>query len=113
MSKKEIIVMYAMKNFFQNVALFEEHGYTQEEVRRQKLRPYQIKERKKRKENCFLSGENMEMYFHDMNVAVEYAKLSRRIMAETIIENLKLDVADTFATIHNYIDTEYQIIYDR
>lgn len=97
-------------NFFQNVALFEEHGYTQEEVRRQKLRPYQIKQRKKRKENCFLSGENLEMYFHDMNVAVEYAKLSRRIMAEAIIENLNLDVADTFATVHNYIDTEHRIL---
>lgn len=97
-------------NFFQDVALFEEHGYTQEEVRRLKLRPYQLKKLKKRKENCFLSGENMEQYFHDMNVAVEYAKLSRKIMAETIIEALNLDVAETFATVHNYIDTDHMIL---
>lgn len=52
----------------------------------------------------------MSGYLHDMDMAVEYARRSRELMGETIINSLNLHVADQFATIHNYIDTKHGIL---
>lgn len=96
--------------FYQNVAFFDANGISQEEVRRKKLRPTDIRNSLVKKDQCFLTGESLALYFNDMNIAVDYAKLSRRLMAETLIEALDLDVLETFATVHNYIDTEHRIL---
>ena len=56
--------------------------------------------------NCFLTGEYLEKYLHDMNIAVQYADLSRKQMGETLINQLGLNIEESFATIHNYIDIE-------
>lgn len=45
-----------------------------------------------------------------MDIAVEYAALSRKQMGETIINQLGLTVVDSFTTIHNYVDTENKIL---
>lgn len=97
-------------DFYQNMAFFDANGISQEEVRRKKLRPVDVRNSPVKRQQCFLSGEHLGLYFHDMHIAVEYAKLSRQLMARTIVEALDLDVAETFATIHNYIDTEHRIL---
>ena len=89
--------------YFMKAAHFAAQGLTMAEVRKMKAVPY-------KGESDFLHGELLAQYLHDMNVAVDYARLSREIMAQAIIEALDLDVADGFATVHNYIDTEHGVL---
>lgn len=96
--------------FYQNVAFFDANGISQEEVRKRKLRPTDVKNSPVKRGQCFLSGESLELYLHDMRIAVEYARLSRQLMAEAIIQALNLEVTDSFVTVHNYIDTEHRIL---
>ena len=63
-----------------------------------------------RHEDCFLSGYLLENYLHDMDIAVAYASESRRRMGEVILERLGITAADSFATIHNYVDTKARIL---
>ena len=58
----------------------------------------------------WLEGEALEGYLHDMNIAVRYAVRSRELMGETILHALGLTAVDSFATIHNYIDTEHGVL---
>ena len=60
--------------------------------------------------DCFLSGENLARYLHDMNIAVKYAEISRKAMGETILSRLGLHVSEEFTTVHNYIDTKHGIL---
>ena len=60
--------------------------------------------------NCFLWGEYLEKYLHDMDIAVQYARLSREQMGQTLIQHLGLQVVDSFTTIHNYVDTKDKIL---
>lgn len=74
---------------------------------------FEAKEIKTPKELCYLEGSYRDDYLHDMNIAQEFAKLNRRMIAETIIQHMfdmKLDDFDHFETIHNYIDHENNMI---
>lgn len=64
------------------------------------------------KDLSYLEGNLMEHYLHDVGIAQEYARLNRIIMANQIIErfNLKTDIAESFHTIHNYIDLNRMIL---
>lgn len=89
--------------YYQKTAYFASHGILPEEAFRKKLRISDVKSRV-RLNDCFLTGEYKEKYLHDMQIAVEYAELSRKHMGETLIDKLHLKVEDSFTTIHNYID---------
>ena len=95
--------------YHQAQAFFEQNGVDAVEARKKKMRVSQIKSAWK-PEDCFLSGENLERYLHDMNIAVEYARKSRMHMGEVIMETLGLSATEQFATIHNYIDTEAGVL---
>ncbi len=95
--------------YHQNQAFFEHHGITSEEAKKKGLRPRNIQSNI-HPSSCFLSGENLTRYLHDMNIAVDYATLSRQLMGQTIIDRLGLHVVRSFATIHNYIDTEAGVL---
>lgn len=95
--------------YHQRMAFFISHGYLPEEVEKKKLRMTDVQTHI-RPENCFLSGGYAERYFHDMNIAVRYAEVSRRNMADTIISSLGLNVEEEFTTVHNYIDTKHGIL---
>ncbi len=45
-----------------------------------------------------------------MGIVQQFAALSRRAMADEILRGLKLHEAESFTTIHNYIDTEAMIL---
>lgn len=49
-------------------------------------------------------------YIHDMRITQHFAMLNRKAMADEIIRNMRLTVADEFTTIHNYIDTDAMIL---
>lgn len=59
---------------------------------------------------CYLQGKYLEDYLHDVEICQEYARRSREIMAEIILERTGLVAGEAFHTIHNYIDTQEMIL---
>ncbi len=63
-----------------------------------------------KRETAVLEGSLFEEYLHDLDVVVCFADLNRQTIAKLICGNAGLTVADRFACIHNYIDTESMIL---
>lgn len=61
-------------------------------------------------ELAYAAGDLMTAYLHDMKITQDFAELNRRAIADEIIKGMKLDVEDSFSTIHNYIDTDAMIL---
>lgn len=59
---------------------------------------------------AWLDGQLLEDYLHDMAITQEYADINRRCMAGEIVRAAGLCVADSFTTIHNYIDLQHGIL---
>lgn len=53
---------------------------------------------------CWLYGRDMEDYLHDVLICQQFARRNREKMAEIFLQNTGLTAADSFHTIHNYID---------
>lgn len=61
-------------------------------------------------ELCYLYGEHLDNYLHDVDICQQYAKRSREKMAEIILGKTGMNVVSSFHTIHNYIDTKEMIL---
>jgi len=59
---------------------------------------------------AFCEGTLFDDYLHDMAIVQRYAELNRRAIVREITKNMNLKVADSFTTIHNYIDLESMIL---
>ena len=59
---------------------------------------------------CFLYGEYMENYLHDVEICQRFAKRNRELIAEILFQQTGLKGTEAFHTIHNYIDTEEMIL---
>lgn len=59
---------------------------------------------------AYLEGESFMDYLHDMEIAQMYARINRETIAEIIFEKMGWSFADTFHTVHNYIDTISMIL---
>ena len=59
---------------------------------------------------CFVYGKYLENYLHDVEICQRFARRSRELMAEIILQQLGLEAVDAFHTIHNYIDTDEMIL---
>lgn len=59
---------------------------------------------------CYVHGESLENYLHDIEICQEYARISRELMAEAILDFTGIKGMDGFHTIHNYIDTDEMIL---
>ena len=59
---------------------------------------------------CYLSGRYLADYLHDVEICQAFAKRSRELMAEIILERTGMHAEESFHTIHNYIDTEEMIL---
>lgn len=59
---------------------------------------------------CFVYGQYLEDYLHDVEICQQFARRSRERMAEIILGRLGLTAQDAFHTIHNYIDTKEMIL---
>ena len=62
------------------------------------------------KDLCYLWGEPLNNYLHDMELTQSYASINRKTIARIICEEMKWDVLDEFETIHNYIDIGSKIL---
>ena len=59
---------------------------------------------------CFLYGQFLEDYLHDVEICQAFARRNREKMAEIIFEQTGLVAGECFHTIHNYIDTGEMIL---
>ena len=59
---------------------------------------------------CYLYGQFMEDYLHDIDICQKFAKRNREKMAEILLERTGLQGGEAFHTIHNYIDVENMIL---
>ena len=59
---------------------------------------------------CFVYGQYLEDYLHDVELCQRFARRSRELMAEIILQRLGIEAVDAFHTIHNYIDTDEMIL---
>ena len=66
--------------------------------------------RKVDKTLAFAEGTLFDDYLHDMALVQKYAELNRRAIVRDIIKQMNFKVADSFTTIHNYIDIESMIL---
>ena len=62
------------------------------------------------KDICWLWGNYLEDYLHDVEICQRFARRSREKMAEIILERTGMHAVEAFHTIHNYIDTEEMIL---
>ena len=117
--------------FYQNLAIRLDRGYDQYlQERDEIIRSYKEKGRKNEIEGalkllqkqfhelaptmpddlCYLSGQYLKDYLHDVEICQNFAKRSRELMAEILTERAGLTGGESFHTIHNYIDTEEMIL---
>ena len=59
---------------------------------------------------CFVYGQYLEDYLHDVEICQRFARRNRELMAEIILQRLGIEAIDAFHTIHNYIDTDEMIL---
>lgn len=59
---------------------------------------------------CFVYGQYLEDYLHDVKICQRFACRSRELMAEIILQRMGLEAVEAFHTIHNYIDTDEMIL---
>ena len=59
---------------------------------------------------AYVEGELFDDYIHDMELTQRFALLNRRTILEEIVRGLGLTAADSFSTVHNYIDTNAMIL---
>lgn len=62
------------------------------------------------KELAYLSGNQYEMYIHDMSIVQAYASLNRLTIASLICNNMGWRIKKHFETIHNYVDIKNKIL---
>ena len=59
---------------------------------------------------CWLYGSFFDDYLHDVEICQAFARRNREKMAEIILDRAGLTAAESFHTIHNYIDTNEMIL---
>ncbi len=59
---------------------------------------------------CFVYGQYLADYLHDVEICQRFACRSRELMAEIILQRLGIGAVSAFHTIHNYINTGVTIM---
>ena len=59
---------------------------------------------------CFVYGQYLEDYLFDVEICQQFARRSRELMTEILMQRSGLTALDAFHTIHNYIDTKEMIL---
>ncbi|MBQ8440977.1 MAG: RtcB family protein [Clostridia bacterium] len=71
---------------------------------------FQAKEPTLPRDLCYLYGDFMADYLHDVDICQKFAERNRAKMAEIILERCGWTAVETFQTIHNYIDVNEMIL---
>ena len=74
----------------------------------------QLKFERKQKEIpdelCYVYGQYLDDYLHDVELCQRFASRNRELMTEIILERTGMNAVEGFHTVHNYIDTEEKIL---
>lgn len=62
------------------------------------------------KDLAYVEGKLFDDYIHDMKLTQKFAMLNRKAMVDVIMDGMGFTAAETFTTIHNYIDTDAMIL---
>ncbi|MBO5037716.1 MAG: RtcB family protein [Clostridia bacterium] len=62
------------------------------------------------KELCFLTGEDMRSYLHDVSIMQKFANDNRLEILRKIVSSMDGSIEDHISSIHNYIDTNHMIL---
>lgn len=62
------------------------------------------------KELAYVEGKDFEDYIHDMKIVQHFAEINRQAMMAEIEKIMKINIKNTFTTVHNYIDIDYNIL---
>lgn len=57
-------------------------------------------------ELCYLEGEDMKSYLHDLKICQQFASENRKKMAADILKFVKIYKYSSFETVHNYLDDD-------
>ena len=94
------------------IRTYKETGKTQqiEQALKDLTKEYNEKSPKLPKDLCYLYGEELEDYLHDIVICQEYAKVNREHIGAYIVSQMGLEVKGSFHTIHNYIDPVRKVL---
>lgn len=74
----------------------------------------QLKFEKKQKDIpdalCYVYGQYLDDYLHDVETCQKFATRNRELMTEIILDRTGMTAVEGFHTIHNYIDTDEMIL---
>ncbi|MBQ7220259.1 MAG: RtcB family protein [Synergistaceae bacterium] len=59
---------------------------------------------------CWLYGEYLDDYLHDVKICQDFARRNREKIAEILLSRTGLTGGEAFHTVHNYIDTDEMIL---
>lgn len=59
---------------------------------------------------CYVYGEYLDDYLHDVEICQRFARRNRELIAEILLTRAELTGDEAFHTIHNYIDTQEMIL---
>lgn len=59
---------------------------------------------------AYTQGALLEDYLHDMEIVQQYAQINRQAIVAEILRHTKLKAAESFTTIHNYIDLDSRVL---
>lgn len=59
---------------------------------------------------CYLYGEYLQDYLHDVEICQQFARRNRELIASILLTRAGLTGSEAFHTIHNYIDTDEMIL---
>ena len=59
---------------------------------------------------CYVYGEYLDDYLHDVEICQQFARRNRERIAEILLSHSGLTGGEAFHTIHNYIDTQEMIL---
>ncbi len=71
---------------------------------------YKTKELDAPEDLCWLYGSFLEDYLHDVEICQDFARRSRELMAEVMLEKTGMHAVEAFHTVHNYIDVHEMIL---
>lgn len=62
------------------------------------------------KDLCYLTGQDMDDYLHDVAIMQKFANDNRAAMLKAIVHNMSGKIIQHISSIHNYIDVEHMIL---
>ena len=71
---------------------------------------WSVKEKTIPDDLCYVYGQYLEDYLHDVEICQRFARRNRELMAEILLKRTGLSARYAFHTVHNYIDTEERIL---